>query len=198
MNPGLGWAAKDPAGGSGLAWEKKAAFAGCIRRSQVASLWHIWLSNAASGGCTSWIETQLLYRRHLKEFMCVQTSTFTYIFLFMDFKSSIQQNLPHINKIDWILVIQKWSLVASCIRAMFAACDNTCTIHDSKWVTLGPTQTSDMKWNSSRAQLRHQSELSFSGPLWRWQWTKNISTVWEKHLHVITWRLLHGLIRNDF
>lgn len=31
-------------------------------------------------------------------------------------------------------------------RAMFAACDNTSTIHDTKWVTLEPTQTSNMTW----------------------------------------------------
>lgn len=27
---------------------------------------------------------------------------------------------------------------------MFAACDNTYTIHNTKWVTMEPTQTSDM------------------------------------------------------
>lgn len=27
---------------------------------------------------------------------------------------------------------------------MFAACDNTYTIHNIKWVTMEPTQTSDM------------------------------------------------------
>lgn len=42
--------------------------------------------------------------------------------------------------------------------------------------------------NASRARLQHQSGLSFPGPLWRWQWTKNTFSPSERHICM----LLHG------
>lgn len=89
-------------------------------------------------------------------------------------------------------------LLASCTRVMVAVCDKASAIHDGSQVTPKPTSRPPT-WNSSPALLRHQSQLSFLGRLWRWQRTKkHIFSIWEAHLHVITWRLLHGLIRNDF
>lgn len=157
---------------------------------KVSSLWRIWSSDAAFKGCSPWTETQLLYQTHVTEF--IWTSTSVYLdFLIYDVKV-IHTAESAAHKVDWIAVFDFQ-------RHSSEPCWLLVIIQDSKWVTLEPTQTSNMTWNSSRAQRRHQSTLSFPGLLWRWQWTKkHIFTVWEPHLHIITWRLLHGLIRTDF
>lgn len=62
--------------------------------------------------------------------------------------NNLQQKSLYINKADCIQVITFNIMYAKVdgFSATFAACDSTFTIHDTKWVTLEPTQASNMTW----------------------------------------------------
>ncbi len=89
----------------------------------------------------------------------------------MNFKSAInkpQHKLLYINKIDNSQIIFSIMFAKNLqFSAMFAACNNTSTIQDTKRVTQEPTQTSDMTWThhepSSNIKARWASQACCEG-----------------------------------